>query len=78
MWVGRAGRSREAKSARLYLEVLRVQARGGFREASFGGRRNRFLLTFPWRVVTPSLHRTIKGALSCPVPPRAGRLHDRG
>jgi glycosyltransferase involved in cell wall biosynthesis len=72
----RRGRGRLA--ARLYLEVLRSQACSRFREAPFGGRRNRFLLTFPLALASPSLHRRLKRVLA----PRSSRggpvVHDRG
>jgi len=59
-----------ARAARIYLEVLRLQARSGFREAAFGGRRNRFLLTFPLFFASPALHRKLLGQRSDGTPAR--------
>jgi glycosyltransferase involved in cell wall biosynthesis len=53
---------RAALAARIYLDVLRLQWRSRFREAGFGGRRNRFLLSFPLFLASPSLHRRLGGA----------------
>jgi glycosyltransferase involved in cell wall biosynthesis len=53
-------RGRRALAARFYADILRFQASGGFREPAFGGRRNRFLLTFPLFFASPRLHALLK------------------
>jgi hypothetical protein len=48
---------------RFYLDVLRFQVVGRFAEASFGGRRNRFLLSFPLLLASPGFHQSARTAL---------------
>jgi glycosyltransferase involved in cell wall biosynthesis len=55
-------------AARLYLDVLCLQAESSFREALFGGHRNRFLLTFPLLWVSPRAHTWVKRALGAVAP----------
>jgi hypothetical protein len=63
-------------AARVYLEVLKLQAQSGFREPGFGGWRNRFLLAFPVLLLAPSLHRQLAAVLSTRPARRA--VGDRG
>jgi len=54
------------RAARFYLEVFRFQLQSGFREPSFGGRRNRFLLNFPIILACPELYRRLRSVVADP------------
>jgi len=55
-------RGRPLLAARFYLEILRMQAEARFREPPFGGRRNRFLFSFPFFMAAPGLYESLKRA----------------
>lgn len=55
-------RGRRDLALRFFWEVLRMQAAAGFREPGFGGRRNRFLLSFPLWLAAPAAYRRLRDA----------------
>jgi glycosyltransferase involved in cell wall biosynthesis len=65
-------------AARFYCELLRLQARSRFREPRFGGKRNRYLLTFPVFVLSPALHGWLANAFSAGQKIGSRGIHDRG